>query len=60
MATKGNIMSNWNEAIESIDRINNKLDLILELVSAQKANDSKRVDEVCKKLDALKRIVARG
>ena len=53
-------MSNWNEAIESIDRINNKLDLILELVNAQKANDSKRVDEVCKQLDALKRIVARG
>jgi hypothetical protein len=60
VATKGNIMSNWNEAIESIDRINNKLDLILELVNAQKANDSKRVDEVCKQLDALKRIVARG
>lgn len=53
-------MSNWNEAIESLDRINNKLDLILELINAQKANDSARVNEVCKQLDALKRIVAVG
>lgn len=49
-------MSNWKEANASMDRINAKLDLILELVNARKAQDWKHVDEVCKKLDALKKV----
>lgn len=53
-------MDHWKEANESFDRINAKLDLILELVNAQKAEDWKRVDEVCKKLDSLKKITVVG
>lgn len=53
-------MSQWKEVNESFDRINNKLDLILELVTAQKAEDWKRVGEVCKKLDALKKVSVVG
>ena len=53
-------MSQWKEVNESFDRINDKLDLILELVTAQKAEDWKRVDEVCKKLDALKKVSVVG
>jgi hypothetical protein len=53
-------MSQWKEVNESFDRINDKLDLILELVTAQKAEDWKRVDEVCKKLDAMKKVAVMG
>jgi hypothetical protein len=53
-------MSNWKEAIESMDRINDKLDLILELVNAKNDEDWKRVDEVCKKLDAMKKVAVVG
>jgi c-di-GMP-related signal transduction protein len=53
-------MDYWKEVNESMDRINNKLDLILELVNAKKAEDWNRVDEVCKKLDAMKRILTVG
>ncbi len=53
-------MSNWKEASASMDRINTKLDLILDLVNAQKAQDWKQVDEVCKKLDALKKVAVIG
>lgn len=53
-------MDPWKEVNDSFDRINVKLDLILELVTAQKAEDWKRVGEVCKKLDALKKITMVG
>ena len=48
-------MDHWKESIASMDRINAKLDLILELVKAKKAHDWKKVDEVRKKLDELKK-----
>jgi hypothetical protein len=53
-------MSKWKEANESFDLINNKLDLILELVNAKKVGDWKHVDEVCKKLDAIKKVSVVG
>ena len=53
-------MSGWKEANESIDRINDKLDLILELVNAKNSKDWKHVDEVSKKLDALKKVKVMG
>ncbi len=53
-------MDPWKEANASMDRINTKLDLILELVNAQKAKDWKQVAEVSKKLDALKKITVVG
>jgi c-di-GMP-related signal transduction protein len=49
-------MSNFDKVDKAFDRINTKLDLILELVTAQKDEDWKRVGEVCKKLDELKKI----
>ena len=48
-------MKNFKDVNDALDRMNDKLDLILELVKAQKAEDWKRVDEVCKKLDAWKK-----
>lgn len=53
-------MDSWKEVNDSFDRINNKLDLILELVNAQKAEDWKRVGEVCEKLDNLKKVPLMG
>jgi hypothetical protein len=53
-------MDAWKEVDASLDRINHKLDLILELVNAKKNEDWKRVDEVCKKLDAMKKIPVMG
>ena len=53
-------MSKWKEANESFDLINNKLDLILELVNAKKVGDWKHVDEVCKKLDEIKKVSVVG
>lgn len=48
-------MDHWKESNASMDRINAKLDLILELVNAKKAHDWKKFDEICKKLDELKK-----
>lgn len=48
-------MSNWKEANKSMDRVIVKLDLLLELINAKKSGDWKQVDEVCKKLDSLKK-----
>jgi hypothetical protein len=42
-------MNSWKEANETINRINDKLDLILELVNAKKDEDHKRIDEIHKK-----------
>ena len=53
-------MSDWKETIDTIDRINDKLDLILELVHARNSKDWKQVDEVCKKLDDLKKVKVIG
>lgn len=55
---KGMNMSNFDKVDQAFDRINAKLDLILELVTAQKDEDWKRVGEVCKKLDELKKAPA--
>ena len=45
-----------NDSIsELMNRINNKLDLLIELIHAQNDEDWKRVDEVCKKLDLMKK-----
>lgn len=49
-------MKNFQDVDRALDRMNEKLDLILELVTAQKEQDWKRVNEVCKKLDIQKRV----
>lgn len=48
-------MQNFREVNRALDRMNDKLDLILELVQAQKAEDWARVKQVCEKLDKLKK-----
>jgi len=53
-------MDAWKEVNEYMDRINSKLDLLLELVHAKNSGDSERVDEVCMKLDSLKKIPVVG
>ena len=49
-------MKNFQDVNRALDRVNDNLDLILELVTAQKEQDWKRVDEICKKLDAQKKV----
>lgn len=49
-------MKNFRDVNVALDRVNDKLDLILELVQAKNAHDWKQVDEVCKKLDELKKV----
>jgi hypothetical protein len=49
------IMSDFKPILDAFDRVNCKLDLILELVKAQKEEDWAKVNDVCKRLDEWKR-----
>lgn len=41
-------------AVEIMDRMNLKLDLMLELIEAKDKNETTRIKEICEKLDSLK------
>ena len=43
----------FQETIQICDRIEGKLDLLLELIDAQNKGDKKLEAEICKKLDEL-------
>jgi CHASE3 domain sensor protein len=47
-------MKNFREMNKSLDLVNEKLDLILELVNAKRTNNKKLADEIRKKLDLMK------
>jgi hypothetical protein len=53
-------MSETQNVDKIMDRIIDKLDLLLELTDAQKAEDWDKVNEVCEKLDALKKVPVEG
>lgn len=49
-------MSELQNMNKTMDRIIDKLDLLLELAIAQKAKNWEEVNIVCKKLDELKKV----